>query len=272
MPRARPSATRRPRRGAPPMDGRGGQGPSRTARERRAGRGGRRRAQQAPHRGRWRRPGSWLHSAAMLRYARDVLLPLLMAAVSLSGPPAPLAAAKSAPRAAPSQSPAPASMFAVGPPELLAALGSLRPKVGSWAEYLVRASGEEDVRVRLSVVPPALDGGRAWLEVAALGDQDLPFGARLLVGGSGRLERASVQALRVGSAEVTVPAGTFHAEEIRIVARGETTRVWRADQVPLWGLVRVEGRRTVVELTGLGERGARPMFQGDQGKGSESAK
>src|SRR6266849_4404547 len=254
MPRARPSATRRPRRGAPPMDGRGGQGPSRTARERRAGRGGRRRAQQAPHRGRWRRPGSWLHSAAMLRYARDVLLPLLMAAVSLSGPPAPLAAAKSAPRAAPSQSPAPASMFAVGPPELL----------------------------------------------AALGDQDLPFGARLLVGGSGRLERAivyalglapievplgelqpaetkpardpAVQAMRVGSAEVTVPAGTFHAEEIRIVARGETTRVWRADQVPLWGLVRVEGRRTVVELTGLGERGARPMFQGDQGKGSESAK
>ncbi|HKC60072.1 MAG TPA: hypothetical protein VKB92_08300 [Myxococcales bacterium] len=236
----------------------------------------------------------------MLRYARDVLLPLLMAAVSLSGPPAPLAAAKSAPRAAPSQSPAPASMFAVGPPELLAALGSLRPKVGSWAEYLVRASGEEDVRVRLSVVPPALDGGRAWLEVAALGDQDLPFGARLLVGGSGRLERAivyalglapievplgelqpaetkpardpAVQAMRVGSAEVTVPAGTFHAEEIRIVARGETTRVWRADQVPLWGLVRVEGRRTVVELTGLGERGARPMFQGDQGKGSESAK
>jgi hypothetical protein len=236
----------------------------------------------------------------MLRYARNVMLPLLMAAVALSGPPAPLAAEQSAPRAAPSGNPSPPSMFAVGPRELLAALGSLRPKVGSWAEYLIRASGEEDVRVRLSVVPPALDGGRAWLEVAALGDQALPFGARLLVGGSGRLERAivyalgqapievplgdmqpvetkpardtAVQAMRAGSAEVTVPAGTFHAEEIRIVARGETTRVWRAAQVPLWGLVRAEGRRTVVELTGLGQEGAKSMFPGDQGKGSESAK
>jgi hypothetical protein len=48
--------------------------------------------------------------------------------------------------------------------------------------------------------------------------------------------------------------------------------VWRAAQVPLWGLVRAEGPRQVVELTGLGERGARSVFPGDQGNGSESAR
>jgi hypothetical protein len=236
----------------------------------------------------------------MPRYARAVLLPMLVAAVTTAAPPAPPASAQAAPRLpAPRSSPAP-SVFAVGSPELIAALGPLRPKVGSWAEYLVRSSGEEDVRVRLSLVPPALDGGRVWLELTTLGSQDLPFAARLLLRGAGGIERAIVYALgqapievpvgelqpveakpmhtaaarttRIGPAEVTVPAGTFRGEELRIESGGETTRVWRAAQVPLWGLVRAEGRRQVVELIDLGERGARSVFPGNQGNGSESAK
>ena len=227
-----------------------------------------------------------------------MLLVLLLAAGSGAGrssPPAP------AQRASRLPAKAPPSVFAVGSPELLAALGPLRPKLGSWAEYLVRSSGEEDMRVRLSVMPPALDGGRAWLEVSTLGAQALPFAARLLLRGTGGLERAIVYALgqapievpvaelqpaaakpkrdsgvvrttSAGSAKVTVPAGTFQAEELRVVSGGETTRVWRAAQVPLWGLVRAEGPRQVVELTGLGEHGARSVFPADQGNGSESVR
>ncbi len=83
---------------------------------------------------------------------------------------------------------------------------------------------------------------------------------------------AGVRTTSVGSAKVTVPAGTFQAEELHVLSGGETTRVWRAAQVPLWGLVRAEGPRQIVELTGLGERGARSVFPVDQGNGSESAR
>jgi len=51
-------------------------------------------------------------------------------------------------------------VFAIGSPELVAVLGPLKPEVGAWAEYLVRSRGEEDVRVRLSLLPPALEDGR----------------------------------------------------------------------------------------------------------------
>jgi len=219
----------------------------------------------------------------MLRSITVAMLPLLLGA----------AAAASAP---PSERP---SVLALGGPELVGALGPLRAAVGSWAEYLVRASGEEEVRVRLSVVPPALEGGRAWLEVAVLGEQALPFAARLLLDGAGGIERAIVYALGqapleiplgdlqprkgsaagragravpAGAAEVTVPAGSFHSEELRIGSRGGATRMWRSARVPLWGLVRAEGPGRVVELIAMGEKGARSVFPDDQGKGSESAK
>ncbi|HYV67703.1 MAG TPA: hypothetical protein VE964_15765 [Myxococcales bacterium] len=221
----------------------------------------------------------------MLRSGPVAILPLLLAAA----PPA------SQNRAPPSRDP---SVLALGDPELIAALGPLRTSVGSWVEYLVRAPGEEDVHVRLSVVPPALGSGRAWLEVAVLGEQALPFAARLLVDRAGGIERAIVYALGqapleiplgdlqvpekgaprsagravpVGAAEVTVPAGNFHAEELRIASRSGATRVWRSARVPLWGLVRAEGAGRVVELTALGEKGARSVFPDDHGKGSESA-
>jgi len=193
-------------------------------------------------------------------------------------------------------------VFAIASPDLVAALGPLKPHVGAWAEYLIRSRGAEDVRVRLSVLPPALEGGRAWVEVTTLGAQSLPFAARLLVRGAGRLEGAIVYALgqapidlpvdemqeplqagpkpkpptvlarRIGSAEVKVPAGVFFAEELRVTADGETTRIWRTERVPLWGLVRARGPRQSVELIGYGHEGAHSVFPEPQGNGSERAK
>jgi len=208
-----------------------------------------------------------------------VLLPLLALAAAVTGRSAPPSEAA----------------------ELAAALGPVRAKVGSWVEYLIRARGEEDLRVRLSLIPPAVEGGRFWLEVTALGARALPFAARLLVGAGGGPERAVVYALgqapievpvaelrprdpkpdrlararratRVGSASVTVPAGTFAVEELRVVSSGAAVRVWRASHVPLWGLVRAEGPRQTVELTAYGYQGAHSVFPDVQGKGSESAK
>ena len=208
-----------------------------------------------------------------------MLLPLLVVAVSVATRPAP-----------PSE--------AAG---LAAALGPVRPKIGAWAEYLIRSHGEEDVRVRLSLIPPALEGGRSWVEVTALGARALPFAARLLVGSEGGLERAVLYALgqapievpvagaqaggpksersvvarrarRLGSATMTVPAGTFEVEELRTGSGSGATRVWRASRVPLWGLVRAEGPRQTVELTAYGFQGARSVFPDAQGKGSESTK
>jgi len=195
-------------------------------------------------------------------------------------------------------SPMPFPPFEAG---FVAALGPVRGKAGSWAEYLVRTRGEQDLRVRLALLPPVLEGGRSWLEVTALGALALPFAARLLVDPEGGVERVLIYALgqapieltaagrraaspaskrtatagrtvRLGSASVVVPAGSFHAEELRVIAAGQATRVWRAPEVPLWGLLRSEGPRQTVELTACGDHGARSVFPDAQGNGSESAK
>jgi hypothetical protein len=65
---------------------------------------------------------------------------------------------------------------------------------------------------------------------------------------------------------VTVPAGTFAAEELP-GADGE--RLWVARDVPLWGLVRAESRRVRVELVGFGWSGARSVLPA-QGTGSDN--
>src|SRR5256885_20933 len=74
--------------------------------------------------------------------------------------------------------------------------------------------------------------GRAPIEVPGAGAraEDRKFE------GGARARRAT----RLGSASVTVPAGTFEVEELRVGSAGRATRVWRASQVPLWGLVRAE--------------------------------
>ena len=77
---------------------------------------------------------------------------------------------------------------------------------------------------------------------------------------------------RAGRAEVKVPAGAFLAEEVRVSTAEETTRIWRSDDVPLWGLVRARGPRQTVELLASARRGAHSVFPDPQGNGSDSAK
>jgi hypothetical protein len=224
------------------------------------------------------------------QYRGPVLLPLLAAlGAGLRGEPTP------------SGGPTRSSISAVATPEVLASFLPLRAAVGSWAEYAVRSSGEQEFRVRFSVVPPAMDDGRAWVEVTALGEVSLPVAARLLVRDRGGVERALVyvlgqaplelpvdapegapqpgrreprraRSLAVGSADVNVPAGRFRTEEMRIVGRGPTVRAWRSDRVPLWGLVCAEGPRQLVELVAYGQSGARSVFPEAHGKGSDTAK
>jgi hypothetical protein len=83
-----------------------------------------------------------------------------------------------------------------------------------------------------------------------------------------RRPAAAVQ--RLGTAQVRVAAGTFATE----VSRVSGTTVWRADGVPLWGLVKARSRARSVELLAWGASGGRSVFPPgwDQGKGSESAK
>jgi len=221
------------------------------------------------------------------------VLIVLVAALAVGAPDHPPALSQRA------QS-SPASAAAT--PELLASSFPLRITAGAWAEYSIRSRGGQDFRVRFSIVPPALEEGRAWVEVAALGEMALPFAARLLVRSGGGVERALVYVLgqaplelptetapaaragrrsrearssRVGAVtrrEVSVPAGRFDAEEVRVSPPGQALRAWRSERVPLWGLVRAEGARQVVELVAYGQSGARSVLPDVQGNGRESTK
>src|SRR2546428_7338090 len=57
---------------------------------------------------------------------------------------------------------APTPLFA--DPRLAEAMGRIDPRPGAWAEYLVRAPGHDDLRVRATVLADAADG-RHWLEL-----------------------------------------------------------------------------------------------------------
>jgi hypothetical protein len=183
--------------------------------------------------------------------------------------------------------------------QLASTVGPLRAQPGSWAEYLVRTRGDQDVRFRVSVVPAAVERGRVWLELAVLGSESLPVAARLLVvAASGEIERAAVYALGQAPLEipidgdaraiaiasgpparivqerhedVTVVAGTFRATKLRIADARDGASVWTSDTVPLWGLVRARDRRRTIELLRYGHEGARSVFPFAQGNGSDSA-
>ena len=190
----------------------------------------------------------------------------------------------------------PLSIFAT--PEVLAALGPPRAQVGAWVEYAVRTRGKEDARVKLSILPPAIPDGRYWMEIDLATGSGAPAAVRLLVHGSPSrpqdIERATVYVpgqavLEVPLDEVPEPpaaaarpataairrrkpqrvrtaAGEFDRAEVLDVAG---TRIWRADRVPLWGLVRSKSRGQAVELIGYASQGAHTLFQG---KGSEIVK
>ncbi|GAC1336558.1 MAG: hypothetical protein NVSMB23_01760 [Myxococcales bacterium] len=190
-----------------------------------------------------------------------------------------------------------------------------------------RGDARRQARVRLSVLPPAQPGGRYWLELASATSDGLAVATRVLVHGdpgaprsiermivfvagqaafevpvaearepidaAPERARATARVVALGRAQVRVPAGAFLADRFRVIAGRDTTLIHRAAAVPLWGLVRAQGRRSTVELLGFAHQGAHslvPAEAGDtlapaadgqgrsaagppaQGKGSESTK
>jgi hypothetical protein len=235
-------------------------------------------------------------------------LVLAVLAASPGGPDAGVASARPLPPSArallPEHEPeGPLPLFALDSPDLVAALGTLRVETGAWAEYLLR-SPDGTARMRFSLLPPEVEGDRHWLEVAAFGDVGLPFAMRVLLKSGpvvpANVERAILYVM--GQAPLEIPlqdlqdrlprdvpkssgartfrgrkrtiatgAGRFEASEVRVTARGQTTRVWRSADVPLWGLVRAEGPRETIELVSFSHEGARSAIpEPGQGKGSES--
>ena len=184
-------------------------------------------------------------------------------------------------------------------PTVSAALGSIDPKPGAWAEYLIRASGKGDLRVRATALPAAGEG-RYWLELATASETGIASAARLLLHGTdfsaGGVERAilmlagqqpievppeyvgrgearsaaNAQVKKLGTERVRVPAGEISAERLRVSG----VRVWRSASVPLWGLVKAVSPRESIELVASGITGGHSVFPPgwDQGNGSESRK
>jgi hypothetical protein len=247
---------------------------------------------------------------ALPRYASAVLSSLVLA-ILVSAPGGPDAGVAPPARLPPSarallpwrDAASPLPLFALDSPDLVAALGPLRVEVGAWAEYLLRSSGST-ARMRFSLLPPKVEGDRHWLEVAAFGDVGLPFAVRVLlksgpvvptnveraivyVTGQAPLEipledlqerlardapgSSGARTVRGAARTIATGAGRFKASEVRITAGGQTTRVWRSADVPLWGLVRAEGPRETIELVSFSHEGARSAIpEPGQGKGSES--
>jgi len=250
-----------------------------------------------------------LRPAASARRGQSALLLVLaVLAAAPAGSDAVVAAPPGLPPSAgallPGRDPTgPLPLFALDSPDLVAALGPLRVEVGAWAEYLLRSRGRT-ARMRFSLLPPKLEGERHWLEVAAFGELGLPFAVRVLLKSGpvvpSNVERAIVyvtgqapleiplqdlqerlphdgpkasgaRTVRGGERTIATGAGRFKASEVRVTARGQTTRVWRSAEVPLWGLVRAEGPRETIELVSFSHEGAQSAIpEPRQGKGSES--
>jgi hypothetical protein len=181
--------------------------------------------------------------------------------------------------------------------DVVSTLGPFHVEAGAWAEYLVQSRGEQDVRVRFAIVDPPPDRTRVWVEVAIAGSRAVPFAVRLLLNAAtGKLERASLYALGQAPIEipmadgeagevvarparilarrtkiVTVPAGTFGATEVLVRHGADAARVWRAEEVPLWGIVRARQAGRTIELLRFGHGGARSVLPA-QGNGSDRAK
>lgn len=197
---------------------------------------------------------------------------------------------------------APQATTFFGDAALEAALGPPRTEVGSWADYAVRTKGARDVRLRISVVPPALPEGRYWLEVVTIASDGAATAVKLRTRGdpsdprnidrlylqvSGQapidvpldqlperkpLPRRRGKVTHGAPARVQVRAGTFDRAE---PLRAGPVRVWRAASVPLWGLIKAQTPRQSVELLGSGTTGAHSTFPegfDDQGTGKESMK
>ena len=188
-------------------------------------------------------------------------------------------------------------LFALAPPEVLQALGPWNPQPGAWVEYEVRQAGHAPVLVRLSVLPPALPGDRFWLEIAAASAEAAPVAARLLVhgqpthpedvertllyvGGQAVLELpldeaegsfeprpkgpSGLTVTPLGLEQVKVRGGSFRAQRLRVSRQKLHATLWRADEVPVLGLVKSEDAHTKTELVGHGLTGAHTVFPANQ--------
>jgi hypothetical protein len=227
-----------------------------------------------------------------------LVLALALAAATAQTPPAHLhvpKALREARSAEGDEAPLPSSLF--GSPDVLEALGALVPEVGAWVEYAVRSKGGPAARIKLSILPPRLEGGRYWLEIDSATEDGAPSAAKLLVHGNPAraqdLERAFIYEVPLGEIEdrlaaeplpapsgkkvrrpapqdVEVKAGSFPKAEVLEVAG---TRIWRSPRVPLWGVVRSRGAGQTLELIGFARHGAHSLMPDlDQGTGSDSVK
>ena len=189
------------------------------------------------------------------------------------------------------------ALFALAPPEVLEALGKWSPHPGAWVEYEVRQDGHATTLVRLSVLPPALPEGRYWLEIAAASPESVPMAARLLVhgqpthpedvertllyiGGQAVLElpldqtdgsfeprgkgASGTRVKLLGKEEVKVRGGTFAAQRLQVSHGKLRATLWRADEVPILGLVKSEDAHSKTELIGHGLTGAHTVFPANQ--------
>lgn len=185
------------------------------------------------------------------------------------------------------------------------ALGPPRTTPGAWVDYAVRTKGAEDVRLRISILPQAPGEGRYWLEVVSVAASGVSTAVKLrargelsdprnidrmylYVPGQSPIEVPLDQlpqrphpsgkagkVVRGAPERVQVPGGVFdRAEPVRA---GEV-RIWRAAEVPLWGLVKARTPRQTLELMGWGDSGGHSIFppgfreEEAHGNGSESMK
>ena len=200
-------------------------------------------------------------------------------------------------REQPELPPMPDSLGLLGAPEVMAALGPFRPEVGAWAEYrMTQKRTGDSVRVLVSVLPPPMPDGSYWLEIDSLASEILPMATRLLVHGEPTdprsLRRVLIQVpgqnllelpmsmlakvpeklkpgpLPSNGAKVTttpgvklkVAAGEFTADKVQVVKGKDRYLVWRSNDVPLFGLVRSEGKASITELVAAGHTGAHSLL------------
>jgi len=194
---------------------------------------------------------------------------------------------------APPPEEAPPPLIALAAPDVLAALGDFRPEIGAWAEYSISVHKREIGRVLVSVLPPPMPDGRYWLELDSTSEGTAPSALRLLahgnpvdaesfdraivyVAGQNTFEiplqmlvsksakpppapsGADISSMHAG--KVTVRAGTFNAERIRVAKGKDATVVWRSSEVPLFGLVKSESADKTTELVQTGHSGAHTLI------------
>ncbi len=114
---------------------------------------------------------------------------------------------------------APSPLFA--DPDLAEAMGRIDPRPGAWVEYLVRAPGRDDLRVRATVLPAAT-GGRHWIELITASADGIVSASRLLLRADSLFPRnvERMYLMLAGQQPIEVPMDRIKLPEARIHTRG----------------------------------------------------